>query len=85
LSSSSASAWPSRLKDLFDELRAKAATWPQDEAFVHTRFNANDPINRLAAGHDIARSADASAEQPVLVADRTAERRTGHRRPERTR
>src|SRR4030095_12096056 len=34
---------------LFAELRAKAASWPRDEAFVQSRFNADGMPQRLAA------------------------------------
>jgi len=55
-------------EELFDELRAKVATWPQDEAFAHSRFNPNGAINRLAAGAAYNRSFRLSVEAPVGAA-----------------
>jgi alpha-beta hydrolase superfamily lysophospholipase len=56
---------------LFDELRARVATWPQDEAFVHSRFNPAGVPSRLAAGEPYNRTfrlrVDAPAGAALLI------------------
>jgi len=53
---------------LFEELRTKAATWPRDEAFVHSRFNPDGLLNRLAAGSPHNRSFRLKADAPAGAA-----------------
>ena len=49
---------------LFAELRTKAASWPRDEAFVQSRFNADGMPQRLAAGAPYNRSFRLEPAQP---------------------
>ncbi len=51
-------------KQLFAELRTKAASWPRDEAFVQSRFNADGMPQRLAAGAPYNRSFRLEPAQP---------------------
>jgi alpha-beta hydrolase superfamily lysophospholipase len=53
---------------LFEELRTKVTTWPQDEAFLHSRFNPDGVLIRLAAGSPHNRSFRLKVDAPVGAA-----------------
>lgn len=51
---------------LFDEMRARQATWDQDsEAYVYSRFNPASAVNRLADGAPFNRSFRLTVAKPV--------------------
>jgi alpha-beta hydrolase superfamily lysophospholipase len=53
---------------LFEELRARVAKWPNDEAFAHSRFNPSGVPNRLSAGEPYNRSFRLQAAAPTGAA-----------------